>query len=270
MNSAGVGHWAEISQRWAQVGPPLRPSNDDIAVFKRVICDWTAPRALIFGVTPELYCLPWPAQTDLRAVDNTRRMIDNIWPGERDRVVCGDWRSLPFQSGSRDIVLCDGGFHLVSYPQGQMRFVESVRNVLSPGGICAIRLFVPPRAPEEVPIVLEDLLAGKIDHLNFLKLRLGMAMQPDPAVGVRLGDVWSKVDGLGAWPELAVRTGWPLEHLRSLDSYRDSDSRYCFVTPSQVEGIFTRVVGGFVLQSLVYPSYEMGDRCPIIVFRRTN
>ena len=62
-----TGHWAEIARRWQQVGPPLRPSVQDIAFYTRAIADITAPRALILGVTPELYHLPWPAGANGRA-----------------------------------------------------------------------------------------------------------------------------------------------------------------------------------------------------------
>lgn len=270
MKAPTAGHWAQISQTWSQVGSPLRPSEEDIAGFRGVIRQWTAPRALIFGVTPELYRLPWSEGTDLKAVDNTPKMIDTIWQGEPGQVICGDWRALPLEKASRDVVLCDGGFHLVSYPEGQRRFVESVKSVLVPGGVCAIRLFSPPRYPEEAATVLEEFLAGRIANLNILKLRLGMAMQVDPSVGVRLGTVWDAVAALGKFEELAKKCGWPLEHLESLNSYRGSDNRYCFVTPSQVETLFTREVGGFEMESLSYPSYELGERCPIIVFRRVN
>src|SRR5207248_8807639 len=99
--SAGVlpqpagGHWTEIARQWERVGPPLRPCAEDVAIYQSEVDRWSrahgAPRALILGVTPELYRLRWPAGTDLAAADHTRSMIDAVWPGPRSAVVCADW-----------------------------------------------------------------------------------------------------------------------------------------------------------------------------------
>jgi len=65
-----AGHWAEIARRWAEVGPPLRPSAEDLAFYRRagrLTRERGAPRVLLLGVTPELYRLPWPDGTDLLA-----------------------------------------------------------------------------------------------------------------------------------------------------------------------------------------------------------
>jgi SAM-dependent methyltransferase len=265
------GHWQEIASKWAHVGPPLRPSEQDIQGFVQIIEQWEKPRALILGVTPELYRLPWPEGTEILAVDHTQNMIDTVWPGPKDAVLCADWTNLPLQSDSRDIALCDGGFHLVSHPIGQTKFVESMRSVLAVGGVCGIRLFVPPETHESPDAVLEDLLAGRIANLNILKLRLGMAMQKTAAEGVRLGDVWDAIHSAGPdFEELAAKISWPIEHLKAINTYRNSVARYCFVTPDEVEQLFCETVGGFVLDSVFKPTYELGERCPIVVYRRVD
>jgi SAM-dependent methyltransferase len=269
MSQASAGHWSEISNKWALVGQPLRPSAEDIAAFQSVIDLEMPSRGLILGVTPELYVLNWPDGCDLLAMDNNSRMIDTVWPGGRDQVVLGDWRWMPLADESKDVAFCDGGFHLLSHPEGQIRLIRSVRRALAPSGVCAIRLFAPVAGQESETKVLANMIGGEVPNLNILKLRLGMAMQKSPRDGVRLGDVWERIAGLAdSFQSLAERVGWPLDHLRAIDTYRGSDSRYCFVSPSEVEDLFCSQVGGFRLEGTIFPSYELGERCPVVIFRK--
>ena len=271
MSQTSAGHWSEISNKWALVGQPLRPSAEDIAAFQSVLDSEQPARGLILGVTPELYRLNWPGECDLVALDNNPKMIETVWVGGRDQVLLGDWRCMPLADESREVAFCDGGFHLLPHPDGQLRFIRSMRRVLALGGVCAIRLFAPTSERESEESVLADMAQGRVPNLNILKLRLGMAMQERPGEGVRLGDVWERVAGLaGSFDELAESVGWPIEHLRAIDSYRGSDARYCFVTPSEVQDLFCKEVGGFRLESTIFPSYELGDRCPLVVYRKVG
>ena len=73
------GHWPECTRWWKQLGPPLRPSPEDLGFCIDTANQWIerngAPRVLLLGVTPELYHLPWPNGTDFLAVDRTPSMI---------------------------------------------------------------------------------------------------------------------------------------------------------------------------------------------------
>ena len=260
------GHWAEVARRWALVGPPLRPSPEDVAAYAEVV----APRGLILGVTPEIYRLPWPEGADVLALDHTRAMIEAVWPGPPDAAVCADWTDMPGEPASRDVAFCDGGLHLLPYPEGQAKVVENLARVLVPGGLVALRLFTPPPEPESAADVLADLLGGRVANLNVLKLRLGMALQADPSEGVALDSVYAALvaaapDGL---PALAETIGWDLDHLLAIESYRGSPDRYYFVTFEQVRDLFCVSPGGFDLVSMRVPAYDLGDLCPLLVLRR--
>jgi len=268
-----TNHWVEFRRHWDQVGPPLRPSSVDIAWYLDGIDRWAhdhgPPRALILGVTPELYDLPWPKGTSLLAMDHTPEMITALWPGPRHAVVCADWRAMPLTARSRDIVLCDGGISLLDYPHGQEAVVRTLRRVVAPGGLCMLRLFVPPARRETPDAVLRDLLAGRIANLNLLKLRLAMALQKDFAQGVPLKRVWEAFHR--AAPDfggLAARLGWSLDHLSVINVYRDSDTRYYYLRVADVCGLFCGHPGGFTLERVEVPTYELGERCPIVVLRR--
>lgn len=266
-------YWQDIARQWSRIGPPLRPAGEDLAHFSGTIEAWSRrhgpPRALILGVTPEFYRIPWPARTRLLAVDHTLAMIEAVWPGPRTTALCAAWTDLPLENDSCDIVLCDGGLHLLTSPQGQRALVRTLGRVIAPAGLCVLRLFTPPRQRESPERVLADLRAGRIANLNLLKFRLWMALQRDSEHGVELARVWEAVHHLESCePALATRLAWDDEHLRAIDHYRGSAARYHFVGQSRVRDMFCEAPGGFTLESSFHPSYEMGEQCPILVLRR--
>lgn len=271
---AAPGQWPAVARDWRHIGSPLRPCPADGAAFGKVLSRWTgmhagtAPRGLILGVTPELFALDWPERGLLCAADRTQAMIDHIWPGPRAAAMRTDWREIDLPDGAVDIVMCDGGLHLLDYPLGQAALASRLARIVAHDGLVAFRLFVPPPRRETAEAVISALNAGEIRDLNCLKLRLGMALQEGPEQGVALADVWRLLRSQvrNEWSELADRLGWPLEQLRIIDAYRDSGASYHFVTPDQAVAMFREA--GFECVDTSTQAYEMGDQCPIVVFRK--
>lgn len=268
-------HWPELARRWQLSGPPLRVAPADVEAYREASADLIRererPRLLLLGVTPEIRRMAWPEGTELLAVDRARAMIELVWPGPPSRVLRADWTALPLPDGSRDLVLCDGGFHLLTHPEGQARLVASLRRVVAAGGLCLLRLFVPPKERESPDEVLADLRAGGVASIDALKVRLGMALQRGPREGVRLDDVWQTFQR--AEPDaadLAARVGWSVEKVRSIEAYRGSASAYHFATVDEVADLFCRAPGGFALESVRVPSYALGERFPLIALRRSD
>lgn len=257
-------HWQAVANRWAQVGPPLRPSAADVTLYQELIDAWRPQRALILGVTPEIAGLTFPEGGRVFALDHTIGMIEAVWPGPRTRVVKGDWRSMPFGSGSFDLAFCDGGLHLQSFPLGQRELSRSLRRVLKAGGRAVFRLFPMPENRADLVRVLEELGERAIPNLNVLKLRLGMTLQSCPEDGVALADVYQAIAGLApSLDELADRLGWNREHLRAIESYRGSANRYHFLGRDDAIRLFCDEAGGFELESM-----EPMDGYPIAMFRK--
>jgi SAM-dependent methyltransferase len=225
-------------------------------------------RALILGVTQELFHLLDGARTDLLAIDHTQGMIDQVWPGPRSRVVRADWTALPIAPRCRDLALCDGGLQQLSYPHGQSAVVRSLHRVLAPGGLCIVRLFVPPSRRESVEQVFDDLLENRVSSLNLLKLRLWMAMQQDAQTGVRLADIWTAVHDIAPdFPAFSRKLGWNLEHLLAIDAYRDCPKRYYLIDLEQAVALFCDAPGGFAVESVREPTYPCGEQCPTLILR---
>jgi SAM-dependent methyltransferase len=265
-------HWPLMAQYWTQIGSPLRPAKEDLAGYQCFADEWIEahgpPRILLLGVTPEIYALRWPKGHDFVAVDQTRTMIDYVWPGRRDQIVEADWLGLPLPSASRDLAFCDGGLHLLEYPSAQLLLVDRLHDVIAPGGRCIFRLFTAPTPRENADKVLNDLLAGRIPNLNVLKLRLGMALQESPEAGIKVRETWRVLwEQAGDWDQLAAKLGWPIEHLQSIDAYKDSESRYYFISEDQAIELFCGQ-GRFVAAGSNRSGYLLGERCPIVVFER--
>jgi hypothetical protein len=108
-----------------------------------------------------------------------------------------------------------------------------------------------------------------VSSLNVLKLRLGMAMQEDIEAGTQLRRVWEKIHQFEPdFPRLAARVGWPLDQLLAINTYRDCPAKYCFLSVADVCRLLCEGPGGFAVESVRVPSYELGDRCPTLVLRR--
>lgn len=266
-------YWERIAAKWSLVGPPLRPSGEDTSFYERAIR--LAPqtdqplRGLILGVTPELYQLNWPAGFEVRGVDGTPNMIAAVWPGRRGEAVCGDWTSLPLRDSSCAVALLDGGFAMVPYPDGMAAIVRSVRRVLVPKGIFALRLFVPPREHESRDDVVRDMVAGRISSLDIAKLRLWTALQESPEKGTELHEVWRVIcEGRPESEELARLYGWDPARISAIEAYRDRSARYHFVDVPTAERLFCNEPGGFEQVMWGHPTYEQGEQCALVAFRR--
>ena len=265
-------HWQFIANRWSNVGSPLRPIAEDQEIFSDLlgIQDSGPLRALILGVTPELKNLSWPEHSVVKAIDRSVDMIHAIWPGEKTDAVEGNWLQMPFADESFDCVLCDGGLHLLEYPDGHQGLVESVYRVLSTSGRFTLRLFALPARREPLEDVFSSVERGEVDSFHAFKLRVLMGLQTSPEVGVSVRNAYYTIHSWvgGDFQDLSNRTGWPLEQIQTLESYRDTASNYHFL--SEEESISSLTCGGrFRLLERRRGSYRLSQRCAILLLERT-
>lgn len=273
--STNIEHWADIAKVWRELlGSPLRPHAEDIALFTKAINLWAnryarPPRALILGVTPEIYHLPWPRESTLLAVDHTQGMIDALWPGTPQQVICANWTDLPLKDNSYDIVLSDGGLSSLSYALIQQKLIPNLHRVLAGDGICVFRLYVPPEEQESPKDVFKDLFSAKIPDLNVFKLRLWMALQKDTAQGIELARVWEVLhQAVPDFSRLAEQLGWPLDHVLYLNTYRNRKQRFYFFSLNEIRHLFCHDPGGFSCKDISAPNYTFGENCPTVILHR--
>ncbi len=266
-------HWGTLSTYWSLLGPPLRPSPEDVAVAASVVRAWreahaASPlRALILGVTPELATLPWPRGTTLVAVDRSAAMVGAIWPREAappgSTAVVGDWRALALPDASVDLALGDGCFTVIEYPGDYRAVTRELRRVLRPGGRLVVRAFTRPEIPEDVTDVARALREGEVRGLQALKWRLAMAVQPRHTRAVAVVDVWRAFHAMCPDPSrLLLDLGATPEHLTTVEIYRDSPAVYSYPTLAELRA---ELAADFEELSCHVPAYELGERCPTLV-----
>lgn len=274
MPTAPSGHWNKHAAQWQHVGPPLRPTAQDIALLERLVRDWSAgrggtgPQAVLLGVTPEIAAMHWPVGTRLLAVDRCQAMIADVWQAPalaHAEVQCGDWLDLPLPDRSQDLAVGDGCFTLLPYPDGYSALFGSLRRVLRGDGLLVMRFFVRPPQAESSGQVFDDLLAGRIGNFHVFKWRLAMALHASSEAGVRLADIWDTWHNADIDPaELASRLGWTRDSIATIDVYRDVHTCYTFPTLDEVRAV---AADSFHEQDCQVGDYELAERCPTLTFR---
>jgi hypothetical protein len=265
-------YWDHVAPSFSVLGPPLKPSPEDIRFVEKAVANWTSShpgkrlRALLLGVTAEIATMRWPEASSLIAVDNSFEMARTVWPGNipsKRRAVCGDWLSLPQSPASCDVVVGDGSMNCVRYPDGFRALARSVLSVLRPDGVLLLRSFVQPEVKDSIEQVFSDLLQGTFPTVNHFKFQLLMAMQRSTQQGIAVDDVYRewvrrKVDK----DHLTTRTGWEKQSIRSIELYQGQDVVHTFPTVSELRSVLAEF---FDEVSISTPAYFLGDRCPSFV-----
>jgi len=262
--------------RWLRfhsfLGPPQQPSEQDLAFCRDIAGGWIrergAPRVLSLGVTPGYYGLPWPEGTGMLAVDVSQAMIDNVWPGENDTALCANWLSMDLPPGSRDIALCDGGLPILDYPRAQHDLVRILHRVLSDEGLCLFRMFVLPEEREAPEAVLREFVEGEIGNLSCLVLRMNMALQTSADEGVVIGKAYDAIWSVPRLDEVLARLGWSPEHMTLIEECRGITSQWHVLTLRETLDMFCLHPGGFRVQEVRTPSYDLGERCPTVALAK--
>jgi predicted dehydrogenase/SAM-dependent methyltransferase len=258
--------WQSAPKQWKHFGPPLRPCPEDIRVMENRVAQWmdetsaNSCNVLLCGVTPEIVEMDWPAGTRLWAVEKSRAMIEEVWPAKQSKTkqpLQAEWTSLPFGPGSFDIVIGDGCFTSLEYPRLQLVLIESLRNVLRCNGLLIMRFFVQKDEPEQPDDIFRDILEDRIGSFHVMKWRLAMSLQESASEGVRVDDIWK------VWDEAGITTDWPAQAVNTIDTYKGSDHRLIFTSRREIGELLST---SFEEVAYSEPGYELGERCPILVY----
>lgn len=264
-------HWEHHARNWRHVGLPLRPAEADVRIMESLLAERLdeAARVLLLGVTPELARMHWPRRTHLLAVDRSAGMIRHVWQGSLPdidaQVIQGDWNALPLSSACRDVVIGDGFYTPLSYPDAYRRLGRELARVLRPAGYYLIRAFVRPEQAESLDCIESDLLAQRIGTIHALKWRLAMRLHDNLEAGVPLDAVWRAWDALRRRPVFAAcLRRWSPEEVATLEAYRGANGRYTFPTLAELRAA---LAPDFDEIDCRIPDYELGERCPILLMK---
>jgi SAM-dependent methyltransferase len=268
-------YWDDIATSFAVLGPPLKPSGEDIHFVETAVRNWSSGhprktlRALLLGVTPEIAKMEWPDASRFTAVDNSLGMAQAVWPGNipgKRWVVCGDWLALPRPNSSCDVVIGDGSLNCVRFPDGLRAVAKNIRDVLDPDGVLLFRCFVRPTTKELPEDVFSDLVHARIPSVNHFKFRLLMAMQSSTENGISVHDVYEKwADSDIDQEALMARTGWDKRAFQSIELYKGQDVIHTFPAIEELRSVLHEF---FEECSVSTPAYPLGERCPRFILRK--
>ena len=272
-----VSYWSGLASNYATLGPPLRPSDEDLRCFESSIANWagTHPgvfiRAVLLGVTPDIASMRWPENSSLVAFDRSDAMIGGVWRAKHEArvshggsrcAVQADWRAMPRKDRSCHIVIGDGSLSSVRFPDESRTVLGEIRRILEPSGIALLRCYIQPSVKEQPQRLLDAL--GEIPSFHEFKLRLLMALQPSAESGISVRDVYR------FWARqrfdsnlLSARTGWDPAAIEMMELYRDSETVYSFPTMAELESLLREFFGEIAIAS----AGRLGETCPIIMLR---
>jgi hypothetical protein len=259
-------HWENYHRLWDRLGPPLRPHQDVVVAFERLLAGH-AKHVLLLGVTREFAGLG----ERLTAIDHNAQMIANLWPGDTEirHAEKGDWLALPFPARHFSAAIGDGALVMLAYPTAYTTLFEQLGRVLEPEGLFATRFFATPDGNRDtMPTLREQVLARGAGSFNAFKWRLAMVLVTqarNPNIKVTaIRDAFEQM-----FPDrevLAAATGWELEDIATIDAYKDSRTIYSFPTREELRAV---IPGDFVNARFISSgAYDLAERCPIVVMER--
>jgi len=258
-------HWTSFHRQWSRLGTPLRPNNEVAAAVERLI-EGVAARMLLLGVTPELANLG----EELIAVERNAAMIAALWkPHTLSRcAVRANWLALPFSPGCFSVAIGDGSLNSLNYPTGYAVAFGQLSRVVHASGLTIVRAYVTPDENESISEVCRAAASGEIRSFHAFKLRLAMAMvgearQPNIAVTAIYKTFCATFRNRDA---LALQTRWPRNEIDTIDAYCESSEVYSFPTFAEIKDALPQEFSA--PERVVAGSYELAERCPLIVIRR--
>jgi SAM-dependent methyltransferase len=262
-------YWQRAAASYANQTSPLLPIAEDADSYLSFLqlTDGAPVSVLILGVTPALYHLPWPAGSEVLAIDQSADMIGGVWPGDPAGAFEGDWRCLPFDDGRFDYVVCDGGFVMMSPSKVTQDLVPEVARVLRPTGRFVTRVFL---AASDDPLVdvFADVAAALIPSVNVLKLRLWSCLQRSAEEGVAVRDVYDAIiDRWNDLDEVQRVTALPREQFMPLAATATATNQYYLPMREQLQDIVCDG-GAFTPLGSAVATYPLADRCPVLGFVR--
>lgn len=254
-------HWHSLFQAWSNLSTPTRVSADAIASIKAEVAELTGP-ILVLGLTSGLM----DAGSDITAVDQSRTLIDDLWPGNAPgrRAVVGDWQRLPFEATSFSACIGDGSLISFEYPDRQKLLLAEVARCLKSGGKFACRVFLAPDVPERFADLENAVQTRQISFQHF-KFKFAMAIGAElQNPNVRVSSIPEFFDV--KYPDrdkLAGLTGWDRAEIDTVDIYRKSRANYAFPTKSELLSVIPKALDHARL--IPVPNHPLGREWPILV-----
>ena len=260
-----TNHWHGLFNAWSKLPTPVRAAEEAIATINSEVAGVTGP-ILVLGLTSGLM----DAGSDITAVDQSRTLVERLWPGNTPgrRALVGDWLDLSFEADSFAACIGDGSLISFDYPDRLQSLLAEVARCLRPGAIFACRVFLAPDPPERFADLDEAAIGPGPITFQLFKLKFATA------IGAELGHPNVRVASIpeyfdARFPDrdrLAAATGWDRAEIDTVDVYRKSGATYAFPTRKQLLAVipaaFTRV------RCVTVANHPLGEEWPVLAMER--
>jgi hypothetical protein len=178
--------WDEQIKIVKKMKPPFRPHPSEVRIYEELAATkaQASPdkplQALLLGVTRELVDLNWPKNSTLFAIDRSELMIREFWPGDipgQRKVFHGNWFDMSFPESTFDLIMGDGVFNFVSYPDELRKFSSVLAPLLRQEGLLCIRIFNQLTQPEKTEEILQEYRQSQQIVYDDFMYRLATSMQ---------------------------------------------------------------------------------------------
>lgn len=267
-----INHWNIYAKSWEGQSAPLRPSQLDLNKYTQHISvskKNDISSALIMGVTPELFHLSKTMGLTVRCVDQSQKMINSVWPGEKSQAILGNWLNLTKYIDSPTIIICDGGFHLLNWDE-QINFLNQFHNLNLIRSTLIFRFFLPPKIQLCCEKIFKALENKEIKSINYLKISLWHAIELNKNNQVKLSLIWDAISERAGHDVITYlsRLGFEKNSIDTLTVYKNNNSYYYFRDWNSIQDIFYKKAK--LKASLVSVSdYIQGNQFPIVSFNKT-
>src|SRR3989338_10183176 len=145
--------WKRLANRWERFyRPPCRPSKSAIEIYKKFMKQGIMPKGkkpcvLILGSTPELRTLAHSMGCTVLVADINEEfhyaMSSFVESASQERFIESDWRNLPLNNASIDIVLGDVVIQNIEFA-AQDKFLQEMQRILRTNGLFISKMEVLP------------------------------------------------------------------------------------------------------------------------------
>jgi len=268
--------WSKQSEKWKNVGSPTRPCFEDETIFTNLafvnLISNETKKVVVAGVTPELINnIKWPSNVELEAFDISLDMIKQNWNPPSSlcaKVNQCDWRKLPLDDNSVDLIIGDGIFTALGSVKKMLEVLTEFKRILNSNGKIVLRNFTRPENKEELSNIRLDANKGNIENFGTLKWRLATALTNQETSIVTPKEIHSTFEKL--FPDrkdLSLNSGWSLDQIATIDSYEEMTSSFYFPTNDEITKIFNNI---FDIYEINQGSYEWSKYCPFITLNKKS
>jgi hypothetical protein len=267
--------WEAQIESFRNLRPPFRPHPSEIQFLEEVASNLAKSphisnlQVLILGLTCEIVHLRWPEGTSITVVERSPLMIEHFWPGDipgQRKIMTEDWLSMSLQPSSFDMIVGDGVFNFMSYPDGYQNFAHVLSRLIQKNGLICIRIFNQISPKENPADLLSDFReASNIDYFPF-RLRLATSLQDNAEKGICMSKE--------ILDQYLIDQGIPLKEFYAKSKYtppsypsvplavKPENNRITYPTDEE----FTNQIGHyFSVQKVLFGAHQLALRTPVFV-----